>query len=242
MSARLAQDSPWLAQGEAKRRAVQAMFAEIAPSYDLLNSLLSVRLHHRWRAAAVRALGLRPGDRALDVCCGTGDFLHPLREAVGSSGSVAGTDFCEPMLRLALKKPRHEAALTLGDACSLPYRDGRFEAVTVGWGLRNVPDLDLALSEAFRVLKPGGRFVSLDMARPRSRLLGRVAEWSFHTLSPALGRLFGNREAYEYLPKSAERFASREEMVSAMERAGFVAVRWRDFYFGNVCMHWGVRP
>lgn len=233
-------DKPWLAEGAEKREFVRGMFADVAPSYDLVNSLMCFRLHHRWRSLAVAGLELGQGDSALDVCCGTGDFLVPLRRAVGSSGAVCGIDFCEPMLALARAKDAR-AVLGLGDAGCLPVASSSVDAVTIGWGLRNVPDVDQALREAARVLKPGGRLVTLDMARPSSRFVGGVSEAVFHRVVPFLGRLFGKTQAYTYLPKSTLAFLTREEMMAAMERAGFTQVRWKDAFFGNVCMHWGVK-
>jgi demethylmenaquinone methyltransferase/2-methoxy-6-polyprenyl-1,4-benzoquinol methylase len=228
-----------MAEGDDKRRFVQGMFSEIAPSYDLLNSLMTMRLHRRWRRLAVAALELAEGQDALDVCCGTGDFMIPLRRAVGGAGRVVGVDFCAPMVQIARRKLGSESSLLVGDACSMPFASDSFDAVTVGWGLRNVPDLALALKEIRRVLRPGGKFVTLDMARPMNRWVGRVSEVAFHRAVPALGRLFGKGTAYKYLPKSAERFVSREQMSTAMNEAGFVEVRHRDFGAGNVCMHWG---
>lgn len=234
-------EAVWQAEGGQKRAAVQQMFADIAPTYDLLNSLMCFRLHHRWRRFAVSRLQLKSGARALDVCCGTGDFMRPLREAVGPAGTVAGVDFCLPMLSMAQKKAI-PGGLALGDACSLPVQGSQFDAVSVGWGIRNVPDIDAAHRELFRVLKPGGRFVSLDMARPRNPLFRAASEWTFHTLVPFLGRLFGKTEAYTYLPKSTERFKSREDLAASMTSAGFTEVGHRDLFFGNICVHWGRKP
>lgn len=230
----------WQTEGTSKRSAVQSMFAEIAPTYDLLNSMMSLRLHHRWRAFAVRQLDLKPGSRALDVCCGTGDFMVPLRKAVGTDGFVAGLDFCLPMLQCAQKKLG--AALTLGDACQLPVQAEVFDGVSVGWGIRNVPDIDAAHRELFRVLKPGGKFVSLDMARPRSKILRGFSEFVFNTLVPKLGTLFGKTQAYTYLPKSTQKFWTREQLAASMASAGFTEVGFKDLMFGNICVHWGRKP
>lgn len=234
------QPTPWTTQGGEKRAAVQAMFAEIAPVYDRLNGLMSLSLHHRWRRAAVQKLNLRPGQTALDVCCGTGDFLTPLRQAVGAQGRVIGIDFCFPMLELA--QPKGDAnGLSLGDACNLPVREASVDAVTVGWGIRNVPDIDAAHREMARVLKPGGQFVSIDMALPRNGLLRWASRIVCARVLPAMGKLFGNKTAYTYLPESTLRFADRERLAESMRAAGFSEVGYRDFMLGNICMHWGTK-
>jgi demethylmenaquinone methyltransferase/2-methoxy-6-polyprenyl-1,4-benzoquinol methylase len=231
----------WQAEGVQKRTAVRGMFAEIAPTYDLLNSVMSLRLHHRWRSFAVRQLRLTPGQNALDVCCGTGDFMVPLRKAVGASGRVFGIDFCLPMLHLA-KRKGVPGAVGLADACQLPILAKSLDGVSVGWGIRNVPDIDQAHRELFRVLRPGGRFVSLDMAVPRNRLIRTVSGFFCNGVLPRLGSIFGKTQAYTYLPKSTQRFMGREELKTSMEEAGFVSVHYRDLFFGNVCVHWGQRP
>lgn len=234
-------ESPWTKDGEEKRKTVRGMFADIAPTYDLLNSLMSFRLHYRWRSIAVRTLELRPGNSALDVCSGTGCFLTPLQKAVGDKGSLVGVDFCAPMLAIAAKRHGSKATLAVGDACQLPVASATFDGATVGWGLRNVPSLESALSEILRVLKPGGRFVSLDMSRPTG-LMGTVSERVFHTVVPVLGTLFGKKEAYTYLPKSTLRFLPPDELAATMSRLGFVDVWRRSMFFGNVGMVGGRKP
>jgi demethylmenaquinone methyltransferase/2-methoxy-6-polyprenyl-1,4-benzoquinol methylase len=230
----------WQTTGAEKRTAIQRMFGEVAPTYDRLNGLMSLYLHRKWRTLAVKALALRPGGRALDVCCGTGDFLPPLRDALGSKGLVYGIDFCAPMLAEARKK-FPDYGLCLADACRLPIRDASFEGVTVGWGIRNVPDVDAAHREIWRVLTPGGRFVSIDMARPRNPLVAKMSRWAFHGLAPLLGRLFGKAEAYTYLPESTDVFLSREQLADSMRKAGFSDIRCNDLLFGNICVHWGAK-
>jgi demethylmenaquinone methyltransferase/2-methoxy-6-polyprenyl-1,4-benzoquinol methylase len=234
-----ADQKPWTAEGQEKREAVQSMFAEIAPTYDLCNSLMSFSRHRRWRTLAAKHLELTPGERSLDVCCGTGDFLKPLRQAVGLNGFVVGADFCLPMLERAGAKGAN--GLVLADAGRLPIGAECFDAVSVGWGIRNVPDADLAHREIARILKPGGKFVSLDMARPRSGIVRGVSEWVFNHMIPVLGALFRKRKAYTYLPKSTASFKTREELKLSMERAGFTDVGWEDFFFGNICAHWGTK-
>ncbi len=215
------------------------MFAEIAPTYDFANSVMSLRRHRRWRSQAVSLLGLRAGDDALDICCGTGDFLAPLRRAVGPTGRIIGVDFCLPMLAVAATKTRGHSSLGLGDACRLPIQSEAVDAITVGWGIRNTPNIDLAHAEAYRALRTGGRFVSIDMALPRSAFLRAASRFVAHRLLPLLGSILGKRRAYTYLPKSTETFLSREALADSMRRAGFVDVTWSDRMAGNVCIHFG---
>ena len=236
------QSPAWLKKGEDKRTAVRSMFADIAPSYDSVKTIMSFALHKRWREAAVRAIGMSPGEKVLDLCCGTGDFLVAIRKAVGPTGQVVGMDFCQPMLDVAAKKSGHTASLSLADACVLPVRSETFDAVTVGWGLRNVPDIAEAVKESVRVLRPGGRFVTLDMARPRIAFVGQIGEFIFHNFVPLLGRLVGHTKAYEYLPQSTKVLLNRPQLTSLLEQCGLQNVRYQDFFFGNICMHFGTKP
>lgn len=233
-------DTLWTKDGEDKRKSVLRMFADIAPTYDLINSVMSFRLHYRWRSIAVRTLALRPGDSALDVCSGTGCFLAPLGKAVGTQGKLVGIDFCAPMLEIAAKRYRDHAALAVGDACQLPVPSNQFDGVSVGWGLRNVASLEKALGEIVRVLKPGGKFVCLDMSRPKGAL-GWLSERVFHTVVPLIGAVFGKAKAYKYLPKSTERFVTPDALSEHMLAAGMSDVSYRTMFFGNVCMHTGTK-
>lgn len=239
MNSRPAENNPWETAGSEKRQAVQRMFSEIAGNYDRLNGLLSFNLHRKWRAIAVRSLNLKPGDRVLDICCGTGDFITKLRKAVGIEGLAVGIDFARPMLEIAQTKS--DSPFALGDACALAVQSNQFDAATVGWGIRNVPDIDQAHREIVRTLKKGGRFVSLDMALPTKGPIRVVSRQVFRICAPLLGTLFGSKSAYQYLPESTERFWSREELAESMRKAGLKDVRTKDFMFGNICMHWGIK-
>jgi demethylmenaquinone methyltransferase/2-methoxy-6-polyprenyl-1,4-benzoquinol methylase len=231
----------WLADGLEKRERVQTLFADLAPVYDRVNRVISLSGDGRWRRTAVRALGLKRGDFAADVCCGTGDFVPPLRAAVGHEGLVIGLDFCAPMLERARAKavPGEFAA---SDACALPLASNRFDGVTIGWGLRNVADLDAALREAFRILKPGGRIANLDMTQPKAALIAAVSTRLFRPLLKAAGALAGKPDAYAYLAESTLRFVSRESLAAAMVAVGFTEVRYRDFALGHVCLHVATKP
>lgn len=224
-------------QGAEKRDAVQRMFDEIAPTYDRVNSIMTFRLHYGWRKEAVQRLNLVGNETVLDLCCGTADFFDPLLEAL-PRGRVVGADFSLPMLQIArskFPKERFHAA----DACRLPFATASVDAVTVGWGLRNVPDLIGALKEINRVLRPGGQLVSIDTAEPANRFARWMSRTAFQSVVPMIGSAFGHREAYTYLPKSAERFVSPQELGAYLRSTGFSESRFQSMFFGNVSLVWG---
>ena len=224
-----------VAERSEKARLVRDVFTRIAPVYDRGNSILSLGLEHRWRSAAVAQAGLRPGDCALDLCCGTGAFLPLLRDAVGAGGRIVGLDVCLPMLQRVGGR-RSGAQLVLADACTVPTGPDAFDAVTVGWGLRNVPDLQQCLREAVRTLRPGGRLVSLDMAHSRG------APFAACTLMTRIvGAILGQRSAYGYLASSTAAFASPEALGAEFERAGFREVGHRRMFFGLIALVWGTK-
>jgi demethylmenaquinone methyltransferase/2-methoxy-6-polyprenyl-1,4-benzoquinol methylase len=232
----------WMSEGDEKRARVKSMFAQIASRYDLLNSLFCFRLHYRWRTIAAAKLELREGDTVLDLCCGTGSFVNPLRRAVGASGTVLGVDFCLPMLLVGAKRQPKKAEFALGDALALPVASSSVDGLSVGWGIRNLADVDAAHREIFRVLKPGKRFASVDMAQPAHPIALSISRKLFVSVVPMLASLFGKGSAYMYLPQSTERFKSRQELADSMSNAGFTDVRWQDLMFGNICVHWGLKP
>lgn len=231
----------WETQGDAKRAAVQGMFAEIAPTYDKANSIMSFRMHHQWRKMAVETLNLQPGNTVLDLCCGTGDFLPLLREKVGTMGQLIGLDFCEPMLIQSRQKDS-ESLLCLADASRIPLPDQSVDAVTVGWGMRNVPDVDQVHREIVRVLKPGGRFVSVDMADPETQIGITGSRIVRSKMLRALGTFLGLKEAYIYLDESTKRFKTRKQLCDSMASAGLTQIQFRNLMMGNICIHQGTKP
>jgi demethylmenaquinone methyltransferase/2-methoxy-6-polyprenyl-1,4-benzoquinol methylase len=216
---------------------VRAMFDRIARVYDRMNSVMTAGMHHRWRERAADLAQVGPGSRALDVATGTGDLAVELARR---GAEVTGMDFAPGMLEIAREKA---PGLTFeeGDALSLRYADGAFDAVTVGFGARNFADLDRGLSEMARVTKPGGRVVVLEITTPQKPPLSWFFRVWFDTLVPALGRLAADPEAYTYLPSSVRRFPGPEELARRMAAAGLVDVRWVLTAGGIIAIHAGKR-
>lgn len=230
-----------------KHAYVRSMFDAIAPRYDLLNSVLSARLHHSWRRAAAAQASLSRGGVALDVCAGTGDLAFALARHTGPSGCIVATDFSLPMLRLGQVKAGQQrqknVCFALADAQALPFPDNTFDAATVAFGIRNVADMQQGINEMARVVRPGGRVLLLEFNQPTNKLFAALYGWySFHVLPFLGGLISGRRSAYEYLPSSVAAFPSREAMAEKMRRAGLTDIRITDLTFGTVVIHRGVKP
>jgi demethylmenaquinone methyltransferase / 2-methoxy-6-polyprenyl-1,4-benzoquinol methylase len=216
------------------------MFDRIARVYDRMNSVMTAGMHHRWRERAADLARLEPGGSALDVACGTGDLAVELKRRVGESGRVVGLDFSERMLELArVKAPdiRFEA----GNALELPYKDGEFDGVTVGFGARNFSDLGRGLREMARVTRPGGRVVVLEITTPQRPPLSWFFRAWFDQIVPMLGRLAGDRAAYSYLPSSVKRFPGPRELAAELAASGLRDVRWLLTAGGIIALHAGTR-
>jgi demethylmenaquinone methyltransferase / 2-methoxy-6-polyprenyl-1,4-benzoquinol methylase len=220
---------------------VRAMFDRIAGFYDLMNSVMTAGLHHRWRARAADLAAVGPGDSALDVACGTGDLAIELARRVEPGGTVIGSDFSEEMLaRARAKAPGID--WEWGNALELPYEANRFDAATVGFGARNFSDLDRGLAEMTRVVKSGGRVVVLEITTPHRPPLSTFYSVWFDRIVPLIGRLTGEDEAYTYLPSSVKRFPGPEGLAAAMERAGLRRIRWILTAGGIIALHVGTKP
>jgi demethylmenaquinone methyltransferase/2-methoxy-6-polyprenyl-1,4-benzoquinol methylase len=228
---------------ENKARYVNRMFDQIAPKYDLMNRIMTFGLDQGWRKVVVRESELKFGDLALDVATGTGDIALMLAEAVGLKGHVVASDFSLEMMqpgpgKAEIKGVGSVVQFMAADALNLPYADNSFNAVTTGFAMRNVVDIQGAFSEMRRVLKPGGRLVCLEVAKPKIALVRWGHQLYFNKIVPLIGGMIsGHKEAYTYLPESAKNFPPPEELKRIMERAGLREVRYRLYSLGAVAIH-----
>jgi demethylmenaquinone methyltransferase/2-methoxy-6-polyprenyl-1,4-benzoquinol methylase len=212
---------------------VRTMFDRIAPVYDVMNRVMTMGLDLRWRRITAQAV-VRPEDRVLDACCGTGDLALAARKA---GGTVTGLDFSPRMLERARRKGPGVTWVE-GDLLDLPFEDASFEAATVGFGVRNVVDLPHALAELRRVLVSGGRVGVLEITQPQGVLAPFYRVW-FDRVIPLLGKLLKGGAAYSYLPASVRRFPGPDELAALMSDAGFDTVSYRTFAGGIVALHTG---
>ena len=233
-----------LPMGEERARMVREMFDRISRRYELLNTLMTAGLHRRWNKAVIAATGLGPGDRALDLACGTGSLTRDLARRVGPEGRVLGIDFSEGMLRSARRRPAPNIEYRTGDATDLEgvLSEG-FEAATIAYGARNIPDLNALFSEMTRCVAPGGTVVCLEIARPTGKVSGAFYGLWFDKIVPWLGgRVSGDVEAYSYLPESVKAFVAPEELAGIMRNNGLQNATWHRLAGGIITLHRGRKP
>jgi demethylmenaquinone methyltransferase / 2-methoxy-6-polyprenyl-1,4-benzoquinol methylase len=233
------------AGGASKRAYVRGVFETIAPSYDLLNHLLSLNIDRRWRTRALLALGWEraPAGCYLDLCAGTMDVSAALATSPRFTGTIVAADFAEPMLRAGRGKERSgHTHPVVADALRLPLRDASADGAIVAFGARNLADLDAGLREAHRVLRPGARFVILEFTTPRSRVVRALYHLYFRHVLPLVGGIIsGHRSAYRYLPESVAHFPAEPELAAMMRGAGFSSVAFQSLTLGIAAIHTGQR-
>ncbi|MHA0855460.1 demethylmenaquinone methyltransferase [Paenibacillus sp. CMAA1364] len=229
-----------------KEQFVQSVFESIATKYDLMNDILSFRRHKAWRKFAMAKMNVQPGETAIDLCCGTCDWTLSLAEASGT-GEIVGLDFSPSMLevgRAKIKKNHRENTISLfeGNAMNLPFEDHKFDYATIGFGLRNVPDLIQVLQEMKRVVKPGGMIVCLELSKPTWQPFKSIYYFYFQKVLPSLGKLFASRyEQYKWLPDSLAIFPGRDELVDIFKDVELQHVEAFPLTGGIAALHIGIK-
>lgn len=217
---------------------VREMFADIAPSYDATNTVLSFGVHHLWRRHTVKSSGATPGDDVLDCASGTGDLAIAFKKAVGDEGRVVGTDFCKEILDLAPEKAEAEGLSIewqVEDAMNLSFEDDTFDIASISFGIRNVDDPVQALRSMSRVVKPGGRVLVLEFGQPKGIMKPFYGFYSNVVLPTVGGIMSGQKDAYEYLNKTSAQFPCREEFLELMDEAGTFSESSYESLTGGIC-------
>ncbi|GAB6093256.1 demethylmenaquinone methyltransferase [Furfurilactobacillus curtus] len=226
---------------------VQALFTKLAPRYDRMNNIISLGQHKKWRQRAMAITHILPGDLALDLCCGTGDWTIALANCVGAKGHIVGVDFSGAMVSIARQKIAvqdltDQATVIVGDALHLPFPNDTFAVVTIGFGLRNLADRAAGLSEILRVLQPGGQLICLESSQPTAPIIRPLWHWYFSRIMPWLGQVFAHaHDEYDYLQRTTAAFPSYQALSDSFETAGFTKVTFQRFTFGAAACHTGFK-
>ncbi|MGM7701680.1 demethylmenaquinone methyltransferase [Pseudalkalibacillus sp. Hm43] len=234
-------------QQDSKEQRVHQVFESISTNYDKMNSIISFQRHVAWRKDTMKRMAVQEGSTTLDVCCGTADWTIAMAKAIGKEGQAYGLDFSKNMLKVGEQKVKHEGIpnieLLHGNAMELPFEDGKFDYVTIGFGLRNVPDLKQVLKEMYRVLKPGGKLVCLETSQPTMPVFRQLYYGYFRYLMPLMGRMFAKSyEEYSWLQESAKEFPGRKELARLFEKTGFENVEAIPYSGGVAATHIGQKP
>lgn len=230
-----------------KKQTPREIFNTIAPSYDYMNNVISLGTHKSWRKKVAKAMPISTGSQVLDLCCGTGDWTIHHAQSIGTTGHVVGLDFSENMLMVAKEKVatlnlEEEITLVQGDAMDTKYEDNTFDFVTIGFGLRNLPDKVAGLEEMYRVLKPGGTVIILETSQPDNVLIRPFWRFYFSKIMPLLGKILTKQKAeYQYLDETTEKFMSYQELVELMQKIGFKEVKYERYNFGAAAAHFGTK-
>jgi demethylmenaquinone methyltransferase/2-methoxy-6-polyprenyl-1,4-benzoquinol methylase len=229
---------------KSKEQHVHEVFEKISDNYDSMNSVISFQQHIKWRNDTMKAMQVKSGSKALDVCCGTADWTIALAKATGATGSVTGLDFSRNMLNVGMEKVKDFPQITLiqGNAMELPFEDNSFDYVTIGFGLRNVPDYKQVLKEMNRVAKPGGMVVCLETSQPDSKLFNGGFRLYFRYIMPLFGKLFAKSyKEYSWLQESAKDFPNRAELTKLFEEVGLLKVANKPYSGGAAARHIGFK-
>ncbi|MGE8077893.1 demethylmenaquinone methyltransferase [Peribacillus loiseleuriae] len=229
---------------QSKEQKVHHVFEKIYGNYDKMNSVISFKQHIKWRKATMDYMNVKPGSKALDVCCGTADWTIALAEKTGSEGEVTGLDFSKNMLKIGEEKVKNIKQITLlhGNAMELPFEENTFDYVTIGFGLRNVPDYMQVLREMYRVLKPGGMAVCLETSHPTMFGFKQGFNFYFRFIMPLFGKLFAKSfKEYSWLQDSARDFPGMKELESMFSQAGFANVSYKAHTGGVAATHFGYK-
>ncbi|WP_246942202.1 demethylmenaquinone methyltransferase [Bacillus pinisoli] len=232
---------------ESKEQRVHRTFEKISGKYDLMNSIISFQRHIAWRRKTMQIMNVQKGDHALDLCCGTADWTIALANEVGPEGKVYGLDFSKNMLSVGQQKVEelhlNQVELLHGNAMALPFPDNSFDFVTIGFGLRNVPDYMQVLKEMYRVVKPGGKAVCLETSQPELPVFKQGYYIYFQHIMPLFGKLFAKSyEEYSWLQESAKDFPGMTELATMFKDAGFTDVQVKPHTFGVAATHIGIKP
>lgn len=229
---------------KSKEQHVHEVFESISESYDKMNSVISFQLHTKWREDTMKRMAVQPGSKALDVCCGTADWTIALAKAVGGNGTVKGLDFSQNMLKVGEQKVQDYPQIELihGNAMELPFEDNTFDYVTIGFGLRNVPDYIQVLKEMHRVVKPGGKVVCLETSQSEIPVYRQLFRFYFKYIMPLFGKVFAKSyREYSWLQESASDFPGMKKLATMFEEAGLVNVSYKSYSGGAAAMHIGYK-
>ncbi len=229
---------------QSKEERVHEVFENISDSYDKMNSVISFQMHKGWRKDTMKHMDVKPGSKALDVCCGTADCTIAMAEAVGENGHVTGLDFSQNMLNVGLEKTKDikQIELIQGNAMELPFPDNTFDYVTIGFGLRNVPDYMQVLREMNRVAKPGGKVVCLETSQSEIPGYRQLFRFYFRYIMPLFGKIFAKSyKEYSWLQESANDFPGMKKLKKMFEQAGLQKVVYKSYSGGAAAMHMGFK-
>ncbi|WP_112181182.1 MULTISPECIES: demethylmenaquinone methyltransferase [Paraliobacillus] len=232
---------------QSKEERVHHVFEKIYKRYDFMNSVISFNRHKSWRKNVMKTMQVEAGNQALDVCCGTGDWSFALADATGKSGKVIGLDFSKNMLSVAGnkldKKTYPQLEFVEGNAMALPFESNSFDYVTIGFGLRNVPDYKKTLEEMTRVVKPGGKVVCLETSQPTALGFRQLYYFYFRFIMPLVGKLIAkSQDEYAWLHESAKAFPGKKELKELFEEVGLKSVKVKGYTGGVAAMHLGEKP